>query len=441
MSIVLPRRKKRVDIFAPSKAIQRAKETLGPGYFDATLLECSHNAVELTKLVSKWDDIDKKKLKRIRELCREQERMIRSLKSHANRVNDDDPIASIEGVETVEGKMVPPGFRFRSNGELKTSTTGLPTVNLELDDEGNVTTRKESRLDGLNLQKSSKEKDETDQSYAKVDYDKEIRELENVLYDIYKGLLKNRIELFNTSGGSIRTYLRGHKNEYIPPPDTTDYLEYEKPNDRFAFKPGSSYSENLYKKKISNPSHRSCIGCQFRLKAASDTVAVRASERGKEEVGRRRWNYVPQGKYVESTTAFSVTSLLSKPSKANVGSNVHFHEVDQTLRGAKSEKVFRGPNKKLSGVSLRATVSSPEYTARTWRSKSAVTEKELDFKHTSRSPDSSLGAGLSSTTVSGRGSALWRSFSASLPRTDNGPFSSHMVDQKLRLKTLKLLQV
>ena len=449
MSIVLPRRKK-VDILTPSKAIQRAKDKLGPGYFDATLLECSKNAVELTKLVDKWEDIDKKRLKCIRELCLDQERLIRTLKSHRDCIDDDDPIASIDGVETADGKMITPGFRFKSNGDLKTSKTGLPIVQLDgnNDIDNSYTTTNVKTPDSKEIPKAS----------ASVDYEKEIKDLEMVLFDIYKTLLKNRIDLFKTSGGKVKTYLRGHRNEYIPP--TEPLLDmYENPNDRFAFKPGSSKSEYLSRKKISNPTHRNCIGCQFRLKATSEPV--KNIVRGKEDVGKRRWSYVPRGKYAESTATLSTVSLRSKPSKAISGSNVHFHEYGSDLRGTRSEKLTQSLSMNDSEIQPdqpeyepRRAITTPGLCSQCWRSKSALSEKELRFDTYSTSLDSGLALEQSGTTLSGKHSmktsGVWRSGSEPFSRASSRSFPSHadtrhfrnsLVDHKSRIKTLKTIQV
>ena len=438
MSIVLPRRKK-VDIFTPSKAIQRAKDKLGPGYFDATLLECSKNAIELTKLVAKWEDIDKKRLKYIRERCLEQEHLIRTLKNHRNCVDDDDPIASIDGVETPEGKMIPPGFRFKSNGDIKTSTTALPTV--QLDDNADP----------------AKSDARAKRTFASVDYEKQIKDVEMVLFDIYKTLLKNRIDLFKTSGGKVKTYLRSHRNEYMPPTEAL-LPGFEEPNDVFAFKPGTSKSEHLSAKKISNPTHRNCIGCQFRLKATSEPV--KNIVRGKEDVGKRRWKYAPRGKYVESTATLSTVSLMIKPSKAFSGSNVHFHECGSDLRGTRSEGLPRVLSSKDSGIQqdrpqnkLRKSVTTPELCTTCSRGKS-VSEKELRFDTYTASLDSGLLLEQSGTTLSGKDSrktsGMWRSGSEPLSRgfsrsysshTDNASIRNRLVDHKARLKSLKKIQV
>ena len=436
MSIVLPRRKK-IDIFTPSKAIQRAKDQLGPGYFDATLLECSKNAIELTRLVAKWEDLDKKRLKYLRERCLEQEHLIRTLKSHRDYVDKDDPVASLDGVETPEGKMIPPGFRFKSNGDIKTSTTGLSTVHL--DETGNKHSAKEA--------KSLK-------TLANIDYEKQIKDVEMVLFDIYKTLLKNRIDLFNTSGGKVKTYLRSHRNEYLPP--TEPLSEFAEPSDRFAFKPGTSTSEHLSAKNISNPTHRNCIGCQFRLKATSEPV--KNIVRGKEDVGKRRWKYAPRGKYVESTATLSTVSLIAKQSRVLTGSCVHFHKGEYGLHGTRSERLPRVLSSKDSGIQqdrpgnkLRKSATTPEFCKLCSRSKSTNSEKEIRFDTCTRSLDSGLVLNQSGTTLSGKDSrktsGLWASGSEPLSGSFSRSFSTNrairnrLVDHKTRMKNLKKIQV
>ena len=450
MSIVLPRPNKRVDIYTASNALQRAKERFGPKYFDSTLLECPLNAIELKKLLDKWNDLDKKKVIRVNEISREQERLVKNLKSHLHLIHDIDLTA---GTETAEGKMIPPGFRYHSNGELKASTTELPHLKFDEDDD-QTTSRKEAQLSARDSSTDVKNKiSKTSQMSAaencpQVDYDKEIRELENVLYDIYKGLLKSRIELLNTSGGSIRSFLRSHKNEYVPTPDTHGY-DYESPNDRFAFKPGSSKSEHLHKKRVSCPTHRNCIGCQFKLKLKSAT-SRKADERGKDEVGKRRWNYVPHGKYVGSTVALSTVSLSGKPSSSSrtsvtsthpvynaaSGHNVHFQEHDLNKR-TKCEKLLKVTNIREDSSQLKydlRTTSSPALLSLGWRSRSAMTERDMNLRNQRN--------GRTENALSGKKSAMEGRFSVSPTWTGSSPgFSSHLRDHRSRMNTMKCLQV
>lgn len=448
-----------MDILTPSKAIQQAKDKLGPSFFDETLVESSRNAIELTKLVGKWNDIDRKKMKYIKELYLEQERLIRTLKSHKERI-EDDPVASIEGVETADGKTIPPGFRFKSNGELKTSITGLSTVNLHESTDGGID-RKEINDRQKYENSASTPNDEKESSIRRprkhltdVDYDKEIREIEAVLFGIYKTLLKNRLDLYKSTGGNIKTYLRGHRNEYIPTKEILDDV-FEKPNARFAFKPGSPKGQSLSKKKISNPTHRHCVGCQFKLKATSEPV--KTIVRGKEDVGKLRWSYVPQGRYVKSMSALSTVSLSSKPSKVVSGSSVRLVDDMPHTGATKSEKLLKTLSLKDSGYQSEYNISDSKTGSEHHfylRSKSAASRTGMDFDDGPASIVSGLGARRSGTALSWLSSrdsfGMVGSGSESLFRSNNRlglsqvrrrQFSDILLDQKSRMKALKMMQV
>ena len=463
MSIVLPKRQKHVDMCTASSAIQRAKDRFGKNFVDSTLLECSRNAIELTKLIDKCDKLEKKKMKNITEITRAQEHLLRTLKGHLRLIKDGD-LAT--GTETFDGKRIPPGFRFHSNGELKASTA-LSKLNLDVDDDDDqVPCRTQSRPSSMgsnaeiktrssNAEIKSKSsrvrQDQIEDNYVHVDYDKEIRELEKVLFEIYKGLLRSRIELYNTSGGSLRTYLRGHKNEYTPAPDTHGY-DYESPNDRFAFKPGSSKSEHLYKKRISCPTHRSCIGCQFKLKHESETT-LKVTKRGADEVGKIRWNYVPQGKYIKpSTTTLSTISLNGKTSASKIslektdsmrkptsGPSVRFQESDIN-HWTKSEKVLKTiilDDDSDKTLKSRLSGTNTTQTPMTWRCKSAITDQEKSSSYNGKRNTGKLQAERGYSE-----SWMGRSMSVSPTRAGSSPgFSRSLIQHNSRMDTLKVLQV
>ncbi|XP_045213480.2 uncharacterized protein LOC123564174 [Mercenaria mercenaria] len=302
MSIVLPRRKKKTDIFAPRKSVQDAKEKLGPAFFDPSLLECSRNAIELNKLVNKWEDIEKQMVKVLRDLSREQKSLARSFKrSHSTNDSSSKGVSTEEYIETLDGKQIPPGFRFKSNGELKASTTSLSHLAVSTSDE-DINTKDDAKLS----QKSDR------LSYNGIDYNKEIEMLRDVIVDICEELSKSRISLSKSNSGKLKTFLRAHSNEYTSVSDYTGEL-YEKPNDRFAFQPGSVERRNLHKQTIKTPSTRACVGCQFKLRQQSDKLQKLKTETDK-NVLKRRWSYVPVGKYVSSSTSLDSNSHLLRKS-------------------------------------------------------------------------------------------------------------------------------
>lgn len=316
MSIVLPGKKNKNDIFAPRKALQDAQNKIGHAYFDPTVLECSRNAVELTKLVSAWEDIEKEKVRILRSLDREQEQLRRSLKRNLRRHDDDgtfrnDITASNEAIETVDGKAVPPGFRFRSNGEIKNvSQMTLPLADLDVgsadcsEDDSDPEfdrvfckrTIHHRRLDRVNSSLPGTSREHS----GPIDYATAIEELQLVIDDLVNELVKSQRKLSKSTLGN--TYLRGHSRDSIAVKEYAKREEQKSPNDRFAFKPGASNREDLHRKRVNTPTHRTCTGCMFKLKQESDDLdRIRKSREAKSNV-KRQWSYVPRGKYVESTT-------------------------------------------------------------------------------------------------------------------------------------------
>lgn len=317
MAIVLPRRKRRVDIFAPRKSVQDAKEKLGPAFFDLSLLECSRNAIELNKLVSRWDEIDKEKLKFIRELTREQNALARSYKKDRLLFKDERKTGwSEQCIETIDGKQIPPGFRFRSNGDLKLSSMSLPHVSISESDEQ---ISEKPSLPYLTVRDShsfSVEEDRDHSNYDAVDYNKEIETLRDIIVEICEELSKSKISLSKSYSGNFRSYLRGHTTEYKSISDLTGEL-YQNPNDRFAYQPGSSEKRYLYKQTLKTPSSRACVGCQFKLKLQSEDL-LKLKLQQEKDLLKRKWNYVPTGKYVQSsTTVLSSSTQLHKSTSSS----------------------------------------------------------------------------------------------------------------------------
>lgn len=324
MSIVFPRKNCK-DIFAPRKSIQEAKEKLGPAYFDPSLLGCSRNAVELTKLVNAWEEIEKERSKLLKTIDREQQRLKRSLKRNLIHSESDESKTNLhpseEGLETQEGKAVPPGFRFKANGELKhASKMTLPLVDQE--DEEDAVAGPSSGCSCCRARDNGTEDETLRNVYGSIDYRKEVEDLELILDSIVFELARNNIRLSKSK--LKHTFLRGrHSSEYISLQELIKHQEQTSPNDRFAFKPGTSSREELHKRRVTTPSHRNCIGCLFKLKQESDDLARIRKTRESKNVLKKQWSYTPHGKYVQSSTmlrssislATDTPSLRSKPSE------------------------------------------------------------------------------------------------------------------------------
>ena len=105
--------------FSPSKALQDAKLNLGPAYFDAKLIECPQNALELTKLRQNCEELDRQKHKAIEENQRSQRVLFHTLQSRYTFSKTS--IANPANPFVRDNKLPPPGFRYHANGNPKLS--------------------------------------------------------------------------------------------------------------------------------------------------------------------------------------------------------------------------------------------------------------------------------------------------------------------------------
>ncbi|KAL4240951.1 hypothetical protein ACF0H5_001734 [Mactra antiquata] len=303
---------KKKDVFAPRKSVQDAKEKLGPAYFDPTLLECSRNAVELTKLVQQWENIDKEKAKFVRDLRREQNALAKSFRKNISLGNVcQDETDSSEGIETTDGRPIPPGFRFRSNGEIKSMTSLLLYQEDETKDSCNSLSTACNNKSLANV--ASKRKDITKEQslYHSVDYQKEIEELEGVINEMSSRL--STCKLSGSSATGSKCYLRSHSHDVSKASfSNTEYKLTERLK--------TSRERKLHQYMIKTPCSRACSGCQYKLKPKSDTTQIVRKE--DKDIMNRRWCYVPTGKYVQSSSALkSSTSLLRKSSSRALNSS------------------------------------------------------------------------------------------------------------------------
>ncbi|XP_060572584.1 uncharacterized protein LOC132730628 [Ruditapes philippinarum] len=403
MSIVLPRRKRKTDIFAPRKSVQDAKEKLGPAFFDPSLLECSRNAVELNKLVNKWDDIDKQKIKVIRDLSREQNALAKSFKrNHSFTAFSTKDLTSEDCIVTLDGRPIPPGFRFKSNGEFKVSTTSLSVIPNDEETKSNGSEIKLTHTISAPYSKRIPNEEKSNQSF--IDCNREIAMLRGVIVDICEELSKSKISLSKSNSGHLKSFLRAHSNEYISVSDFTGET-YEKPNDRFAFQPGSSERRNLYKQRIYTPSSRACTGCQFRLKQENDELQKLKNSSDK-SILKRRWSYVPTGKYISSSANLNMSTHLmnscsltndmksmaeSKPSMVQFKVDSEINPRKAVSFQHKSKEDTRTDGRTKSSPCIRQTTNSES--GKYYRSAPLLRPKHINSKPTescqARSPPAS----------------------------------------------------
>ena len=461
MAIVLPRRRKQGDIFAPSKAIQDAKTKIGPAFFDVTLLECSRNAVELNKLVNQWELLEREKVKLLKYISHEQGLLIRSLQKYQSKEND-----KTKSIYLAETKNTP-GFRFRSNGDIRASSKSAPILHIT-DEEKDE--QKEDSIVNSTGRKPGPDHDRRDRNvlkqrsdYESINYENEINELESVIKDICNCLVKLKVSLtHNASGGNIKTFLRAHTNEYVPLLDSgkADMNNFAHPNDRFAFKPGSSCTRDTYlhKHKIKTPSHRSCIGCQIRLKQEHEGL-TRMKRSQSESLSKRRWSYVPQGKYVQSTTALHTTTSFNDRKSSQSTSNkestfsktsksmVHFatgekHELPRRAFSVIGQKAENSPSTVIfKDKQLQGSISQTKP-----KSCLSVNTNKVEFDQDLPSSKSINVLGLKSgIDFHSDKTSIDRRFGSSLscrsPRESSAKISCHFVDHESRLNILKAIQV
>lgn len=295
---------KKKDIFAPRKSVQDAKEKLGPAFFDPTLLECSRNAVELTKLVNEWENIDKEKEKFVRDLKREQNAITKSFKrNHSAHKCDREVVQSSEGIESTDGKQIPPGFRFRSNGEIK-SVTSLARYQ---DDNADVNDRAGSSQSLSRVSSSNKDFSKDNSFYVSVDYQKEIEELEGVIENISTKLSTCKVSGSSTNGN--KCYLRSHSHD-------VDNATFINPNSNHSYPLLATRSRKLHQSMIKTPCSRLCCGCQYKIKLKDDDAQI--TKKQDKDILNRRWCYVPVGKYVQSTSALRSASSVLKVRSSRV---------------------------------------------------------------------------------------------------------------------------
>ncbi|XP_033740918.1 uncharacterized protein LOC117327827 [Pecten maximus] len=474
MSIVLPKRAN-VDFLAPSQALQDARKKLGPIYFDAKLIECPQNAVELSKLIQEWDEIDKKKFKVLEEARRNQRVLLHTLGSRYSFSKHVSGLSSASDLRDV--KLPPPGFRYHSNGLPKLSLVPdqdrfpeyTPSQSwLDLKFEGNeekfvrplspprhhlhdkdldISETPIENVSGnvsLSSVNSDAQTTETDKyvqgesriTIAKIekqepsyhiDYENEIKNLENIIKEINEDLEKNNIDLYENSGsakGKVYAFLRAHaRGDKVSLKQLVEPHESSRPNDRFAILPGSStfdvrdslgksksLKSDLHKRKINTRNHGNCVACVCRIK--HDNAALTQKRKDVSKMVLKRWNSSTRGTIYDSASTLSTAFLnkracssealrkkQSSPSRAGIASPTRLSKTavpqqdekknNSNIRTKKSSQVvFRTESRPTNThLLLGTTKSTPETSIRKQSSrehvqlrntKSAMSERKIE---------------------------------------------------------------
>lgn len=279
--------KKTQDRLAPSKKLQDAKDKLGPLYYDSRILECPQNAVELSKLLDEWADIDRQCHRHMEERKKTQKALEWSLRKYQPEDMSDEQKEIWQDTSRVAS--TPSGFRYHANGDVKEVTKSRTSMRLDVTSALNMaadpsrsksyslpSTRASTAVPTLEKKSSENEtKVSKNNLSTEVDFQKEIDSLEVVIKDIATDLAVNKIDPHVPSRSFLRAHSQtttqwGNLNELSKP--------FKNPNDRFAFQPGtinfghSSTNVSEMGKKFQNKmsSHNSCIACQFKLKHSGD---------------------------------------------------------------------------------------------------------------------------------------------------------------------------
>lgn len=92
-----------------------AKEKLGPLYYNSRLVECPQNAIEISKLLQTYSEIDKKSFQVREENRRQQRQLIHNLESRYSFTRR----FSLQDQKVSDIRLPPSGFRYHADGTPK----------------------------------------------------------------------------------------------------------------------------------------------------------------------------------------------------------------------------------------------------------------------------------------------------------------------------------
>ncbi|XP_061169298.1 uncharacterized protein LOC133178594 [Saccostrea echinata] len=337
---------------APSKALQDAKEKLGPVYFDAKLVECPQNAVELAKLLNNLDELDKQRMKILDEAKKNQRILLQTLQSRYTFSKSSPTLSANQSIRDI--KLPPPGFRYHANGDPKLSLlesrgeSPYPqeTSFQNITEHDDVLLKQTFIASDSNLHQLQKARNADEES---TDLEEEIKEVENLIREIEKDLKRSKISVHDI--GSARekamSFLRAHSHGADAlAKSISEPLSFSKPNDRFPFQPGTSTfaskkSSPTLKERPKSTSHSSCIACQYKLKHSSeDFKRLTDNING---LKFKKWNIAPSGTLVKSPSLkIPVKSSILQSSSSSKSKISPTNRVTFNLdKGTKSEALMK----------------------------------------------------------------------------------------------------
>ncbi|XP_067676485.1 uncharacterized protein [Haliotis asinina] len=329
MSVVFPHRRR--EFLAPSKALQDLKEKLGPVYFDAKLIECPQNAVELAKLLQRLEELDKQKFKRLSEKSREQRVLQNSLSSRYVNVKDPSSVSLLSSSssvksfsEIIDQKKLPPGFRFHANGDPKSgvmvrdedatdSRTSI-TSQFALAERKDKTWRDDDVFD-VNDDKqegeASSESKPRDPGYEEIDYSHEIEELEMVIMQLEAQLISQSDKSTVSDDETVSSkhnFLRAHSHsgeifESCLNRTSANYAYDPEQQSRRDKRNVSQSAVTRFKPSVAKTSK--CLACQFKLKHVGNEFFKPKDKCFTKE----RWHIPPSGRFVASPNISATSSL------------------------------------------------------------------------------------------------------------------------------------
>ncbi|VDI32442.1 Hypothetical predicted protein [Mytilus galloprovincialis] len=377
MSIVLPSNEsnlKRVSSkrFAPSKSFQDAKEKLGPIYFSSKLVECPQNAIELSKLLQKYEQIDKKAFRSKEENRRQQRTLVHNLESRYSFTGRN----SVQVQKVTDVKLPPAGFRYHADGTAKLHRVPIAT-SFEAGQAVSSDDSSSNLSDDFIGRKSllwSLYTDGSDDNTSDGDETKQdrINEGKNLL-KVSDKLISQIEEELKLNNADIRRRT-GQKNLKVESKQLN--VSFQTSPAKLSFGNINNKTSGFGLERKYSASKASCTSCQSKLKHNSEdfkTLQDRLSR--KTSAPTIPWKIATQAKSLENRY-YSLTSFKS-PQPLRASSDNLFRKTSNSfkhLKHASEKSVLRKESDELSSSKRRPSSPKPKPSRKTY---SAVPVKSV----------------------------------------------------------------
>ena len=325
-------------------------------YRGAQIVECPQNVVELRKLLLACQHIERDRKKSISRINNEKQLMRKTYKRN---------LSAEELVKEGSTFDLAPGFRFKRNGDLKSSDSKTTTREKSV---ANI----EKRLSSLFISRYKRTVSQEQLSpggdagtvarkLSRAEINREISQIEKELRE-----LKTNSNIVNINNRiiSVKDQL-SHVKISVKSSDTKKEVSRlqkpEKPNLRpksNETKKKKEFSTDRFSRKFSR---MNCAACEARLKHSSTDI----SEKGRKTSSKPavRWESAPSGVYVRKLDSHSQTSVHGrfkgrKPSDTTTANDMN-KKIPPAFGGKKPEhKSIKAL--KTSGLNMEFTQSNPE---------------------------------------------------------------------------------